>query len=223
MTDAPFDLSVTDRLLSTTRSVRKRLDLSRPVEPELIRECLELATQAPTGGNNQNWHFVVVTDPQQRQALGDIYRKGWARYSEQTMSSAMMAARRRLPAERQETLKRIVDSSLYLVEHMHEVPALVIPCARGRIDGRPTVEQAGFWGSILPAVWSFMLAARARGLGTCWTTVHLFYEQEAAAVLGIPYARVTQVALIPVAHTLGTDFKPGPRVPLESVLHWDRW
>jgi nitroreductase len=106
---------------------------------------------------------------------------------------------------------------------MHEAPVLLVPCIWGRVDGQPTAEQAGVWGSILPAVWSFMLAARLHGLGTVWTTVHLYYEQEAAEVLGIPYEHVTQTALIPVAYTLGTDFKPAPRIPLESVLHWDRW
>ena len=77
--------------------------------------------------------------------------------------------------------------------------------------------------SIVPATWSFMLAARARGLGTCWTTFHLAHEREAAELLGIPYEAATQAALIPVAYTKGTDFKPGPRKPLGEVIHWDRW
>ena len=118
---------------------------------------------------------------------------------------------------------RVRDSAQYLADHMHEVPVLIVPCIWGRTDGLGVIEQAGAWGSILPAAWSFMLAARARGLGTCWTTVHLFYEQEAAEVLGIPYERIMQTALIPVAYTLGTDFKPVPRVPLESIVHWERW
>lgn len=216
-----LDLSP-DELLSTTRSVRKRLDFSREVEPELIQQCLELAVQAPTGGNSQNWHFVVVTDAQQRQALGDIYRKGFEIYREQYIARNA-AAVSKLPAERQETLRRVLDSTLYLVEHVHEVPVLLVPCVWGRVDGFNAFEQAGVWGSIVPAVWSFMLAARSRGLGTCWTTFHLFYEQEAAEVLGIPYARVSQVALIPVAYTLGTDFKPAPRVPMEKIVHWNKW
>lgn len=210
-----------DELLTTTRSVRKRLDFSRPVEPELIRECLELAVQAPTGGNRQTWHFVVVTDAQQRQALGDIYRRGFALYLQQAMADSMSTIKT-LTREQIATLKKVRDSSQYLADHMHEVPVLVIPCVYGRVEDLPNVAQAGIWGSILPAVWSFMLAARARGLGTCWTTVHLSYEQEAAEVLGIPYEKVTQAALIPLAHTLGTDFKPAPRVPLDSILHWDK-
>jgi len=213
-----------DALLTTTRSVRKRLDFSRPVEPELIKECLELAVQAPTGGNRQGWHFVVVTDAQQRKALGEIYSKGFKIYRKQGATESLRRASSRLTREQLETLKKIQSSSDYLAEHMHEVPVLVIPCLWGRVDTLPLVEQAGTWGSILPAVWSFMLAARARGLGTCWTTIHLYYEQEAAQVLGIPFDKVTQAALIPVAHTLGgTDFKPAPRVPLDSILHWNKW
>jgi nitroreductase len=212
-----------DALLATTRSVRKRLDFSRPVEPEIIDECLELAVQAPTGGNRQGWHFVVVTDAQQRQALGEIYRKGFTIYREQGAAESIRA-QGRLTRDRLETLKKVQSSAEYLAEHMHEAPVLVVPCLWGRVEAYAPVEQAGAWGSILPAVWSFMLAARTRGLGTCWTTVHLNYEQEAAELLGIPLARVTQAALIPVAYTLGgTDFKPAARVPLESIVHRDRW
>jgi nitroreductase len=212
-----------DELLSTTRSVRKRLDFSRPVEPEVIQECLELAAQAPTGGNSQGWHFVVVTDAKQREELAAVYRKGWATYTERTTSGNAMRQLQKLTHEQVKTLVRVRDSAQYLADHMHEVPVLVVPCIFGRTDGLSVVEQSGAWGSILPAAWSFMLAARERGLGTCWTTVHLFYEQEAAQVLGIPYERIMQTALIPVAYTLGTDFKPAPRVPLDSIVHWERW
>jgi len=214
-----LDLSADD-MLATTRSVRKRLDFSRPVEPEVIRECLELALQAPTGGNSQSWQFVVVTDAEKRKTLGDLYRKGWAFYrgNEQLGGRPIVG-----DSARAQQLRRIVDSSDYLAEHMHEAPVLLIPCIKGRTDGAPVVAQAGHWGSIIPAAWSFMLAARARGLGTSWTTVHLFYEQAAAQALGIPFEQVMQVALIPVAYTLGTDFKPATRQPLERVVHWDAW
>lgn len=215
-----------DELLTTTRSVRKRLDFSRPVKPELLRECLEIAVQAPTGGNRQTWHFILVTDRQQIQALGEIYRKGWAIYTKvQQQTYANLAQSKRMTPERIATLTRVAGSANYLSEHMHEVPAMLIPCGFGRadIDGQPAAAQAGWWGSLLPAAWSFMLAARARGLGTCWTTIHLYYEKEAADVLGIPYDKIVQAGIIPVAHTLGTDFKPGSRVPLEDILHWDKW
>lgn len=215
---AHLDLSP-DALLTTTRSVRKRLDLSRPVEPDVIRECLELAVQAPTGSNRQGWHFIVVSDPQQRRKLADLYARGGARYME-LRAQQVPATTTGGDAETQE---RVFASAQYLIEHLHEVPVHVIPCIDGRTDTAPLVAQASQWGSILPATWSFMLAARSRGLGSAWTTFHLFFEREAADVLGIPYESVTQAALIPVAYTLGTDFKPGPRKPLDSVLHWEHW
>lgn len=207
-----------DDLLATTRSVRRRLDFGRPVERRLIEECLALAQQAPTGSNRQHWSFVVVTDPAKRAALGEIYRRGWDRAVALRPAGAALDH----PA-RHERMAAVMDSARYLVDHLHEAPVLVVPCLAGRPEGLPTVAQAGFWGSILPAVWSFMLAARARGLGTCWTTVHLHYEEEAAELLGIPFAAVTQAALTPVAHTLGTDFKPARRAPLETMVRWERW
>jgi nitroreductase len=207
-----------DEVLKTTRSVRKRLDFSRPVEPEVIKECLEIALQAPTGGNSQGWHFVVVTDAEKRQALGDIYRRGWGVYRGSRVGTPRLD-----DTPRGQTLQRVIDSSEYLAEHIHEAPVLVIPCIRGRLEGKAVFEQAGTWGSIIPAAWSFMLAARARGLGTTWTTVHLFFEQDAAQALGIPYQKYTQAALIPVAYTKGTDFSPAPRESLDTVVHWNQW
>ena len=209
-----------DQLLSTTRSVRKRLDLSRPVEMDIVRECLELAIQAPTGSNSQGWHFVVVTDAEKRKAIADYYRSSFSRYRSGSNSAAGAATS---DTPRAQVQRRVVSSADYLAEHLHEVPVFVIPCFRGRLDGQPSGVQAGAWGSILPAVWSFMLAARERGLGTVWTTLHLPYEREIAELLGIPYEKITQAALIPVAYTLGTDFKPAPREPLDSVLHVNEW
>ena len=215
-----LDLSI-DTLLTTTRTVRKRLDLARPVEPEVIRECLELALQAPTASYSQDWHFVVVTDPQQRQALATLYRKGAARYME--LMAPVFQQRMASSEQEASTLARIIGSGQYLIEHLHEVPVHVIPCIQGRTEHLPIIAQAARWGSIMPAAWSFMLAARSRGLGSSLTSFHLFFEQEAAEVLGIPYEEVMQAGLIPVAYTLGTEFKPAARKPLESVLHWDRW
>jgi nitroreductase len=206
-----------DELLSTTRSVRKRLDLNRPVEREVIEECLRLAQQAPTSSNSQGWHFIVVTDPAKRKALADLYVKGWSSYRTSRPTAATVAP------ERAATQARVVSSSDYLAEHLHEVPVMVIPCVSGRTDGLPGNQQASRWGSIIQAGWSFMLAARARGLGTVWTTLHLPYEREAAEVLGIPYDQVMQAALIPLAYTRGTDFKPAPRASLDSIVHWESW
>ena len=210
-----------DELLSTTRSVRKRLDLSRPVERELIVECLELAQQAPSGGNRQGASFVVVTDAERRAALADVYGRGWDRY----LAEGILGGPPR-PADdpSKRTLQRKIGSSAkYLADHLAEVPVLVVPCHPGRTEDKPLVAQASAFGSVLPAVWSFMLAARARGLASAWTTIHLFYEREAAEILGIPYDEVSQVALIPLAHALGTDFKAGAREPLDSFVHWDAW
>ena len=163
-----------DELLATTRSVRKRLDLTRPVEREVLEECLRLAQQAPTASYAQNWHFVVVTDPQQRAALGELWRSVAGPYVE----------RRAAAAAADQRVARISDAVRYLAERIHQVPVQVIPCVEGRTDHAPVVTQASRWGSIIPAAWSFMLAARARGLGSVWTTLHLHHEREAAELLG---------------------------------------
>ncbi len=205
-----------DELLTTTRAVRKRLDLTRPVEREVIEACLRIAQQAPTGSNRQDWHFVVVTDAAKRAGLADLYRRRY--YAYRTAAPTTYD-----DPNRQVAQNRVRSSADYLAEHLHEVPVHVIPCLARRTDGLPVTGQAGAWGSVAPATWSFMLAARARGLGTAWTTLHLPHEREAAELLGIPYDRVMQTALIPVAYTLGTDFKPARREPLETIVHWEGW
>lgn len=209
-----------DELLTTTRAVRRRLDLSRPVEREVISECLQIAVQAPTGSNRQDWAFVVVTDPDLRSGLADLYRRSFAQYRGSGSDAGAIAG---TDTERAAVQRRVVSSAEHLAAHLHEVPVLMLPCIRRRARDGGTLAQAGLWGSILPATWSFMLAARARGLGTSLTTLHLRYEREAAELLGIPYGEVTQAGLVPVAYTVGTDFRPAPRVPLEQVVHWDRW
>ena len=211
-----LDLSP-DELLSTTRCVRRRLDLERPVEREVLEECLRLAQQAPTAGYAEDWHFVVVTDPDKRLALAELWRQGGRRYMGDADPATLLSAD--LPPER----RRLVESVVHLYEHLHEVPVHVIPCIEGRTDGKSLLSQAGRWTTIAPAAWSFMLAARSRGLGTCMTSFHLFHEEEAAKILGIPYADVMQTALLPVAYTIGTDFKPARRKPLDTLAHWDSW
>jgi nitroreductase len=218
---AILDLSP-DELLSTTRAVRKRLDLDRPVEPELVRECIELAAQAPTGSNAQGWHFVVVTDPAKRSKLAEYYREGWNTFYGGG-ADAVVQSMGDVEQSYQETTRRVISSAAYLAEHIAKVPVHVIPCVEGRFESGPVLLQASIWGSLLPAAWSFCLAARARGLGTCWTTLHLIREQEAAELLGIP-DNVAQGALIPVAHVKGgTDFNPGPRRDLSRVIHTEAW
>jgi len=210
-----LDLSP-DELLSTTRCVRRRLDLERPVEREVLEECLRLAQQAPTAGYAEDWHFVVVTDAEKRLALAELWRAGGRRYLGVDDPTALPAV---VPPDR----KRLVESVVHLYEHLHEVPVHVIPCIEGRTDGKSLLQQAGRWTTIAPATWSFMLAARSRGLGTCMTSFHLFHEREAAEILGIPYDDVMQAALLPVAYSIGTDFKPARRKLLETLAHWDRW
>jgi nitroreductase len=208
-----------DELLTTTRSVRKRLDLTRPVPATLIDECLELALQAPSGGNAQGWHFMVITDADTRAAIGDYYREAFAGYAR---SDAFAGALFADDPSRGPAQQRVGDSASYLGEVMGQVPVLVIPCLDTGGTDLPASNQAGLWGSILPAAWSYMLAARARGLGSAWTTLHLRYEREIAELLGMP-ATVRQAALLPTAYYTGDSFKPATRQPLTEVLHRDRW
>jgi nitroreductase len=206
-----------DELLTTTRSVRKRLDFEKPVPREVLMECLELALQAPTGSNAQGWQFVFVEDPAKKKALADIYRTVGTPYLDLP------------PAEyddiRGEQMGAVVSSAKYLNDHMEDAPVLMIPCLEGRPDNAPAGMTASFWGSLLPAAWSFMLALRSRGLGSAWTTLHLIGdgEKQAAEILGIPFDRYAQGGLFPIAYTKGTDFKPAKRLPAEQLTHWDGW
>lgn len=207
-----MDLTAVDELLTTTRSVRKRLDLTRPVEPAIIAECLEIAVQAPTGGNRQKWHFVVITDADKRAQVAGYYRQS---FFDHYISGARQQSR-------DAQTHRVLDSAEYLAHHMHEVPVLIIPCYEGRVETASPQAQASFYGSILPATWSLMLALRARGVGSAWTTLHLRYEKEVGAVLGIPDT-VTQAAMLPVAYFTGDDFQPARRQPAREVTYWDSW
>jgi nitroreductase len=206
-----------DELLTTTRTVRKRLDLTRPVPLDLVRECLEVALQAPSGSNRQGWHWVVITDEGSRRMIGAYYRQSVASYLKSPGSAAALFAD---DPERSAVQRRVADSAAYLGEHMGEVPVLVIPCIRAPRLGAGS--QAGLWGSLLPAAWSYMLAARVRGLGTAWTTLHLRYENEISELLGIP-SDIRHGALIPTAYYTGDTFKPAPRQPLDEVLHVNSW
>jgi nitroreductase len=212
---ATLDLSP-DELLTTTRTVRKRLDLTRPVPLEIVRECLEVALQAPSGSNRQTWQWLVVTDPDLRRGLGDIYRRAVDAYLASPGAAGKLFAD---DPTRASTQQRIGSSVEYLGQHMGDVPVLLVPCLRATL---PPGNQGGAWGSLLPAVWSYMLAARARGLGTAWTTLHLTHEQEAADLLNLP-PDVHQAALIPTAYYTGDTFHPAPRQPLDEVLHLNGW
>jgi nitroreductase len=230
-----LDRATVDHLLSTTRAVRKRLDLTRPVPAAAIEECLRLAIQAPTGSNRQGWHWLVVTDPAKRAALADWYREGFgpyisaARRPERADASGGSSPSERATAGRPPVgemarpaaseRERLAESAVWLAERLQDVPVHVIPCIRDHTHGNP---HAGLYGSIYPAVWSFQLALRSRGLGSVLTTLHLGREREAAALLGIPDG-VIQAGLLPVAYYTGDDFKPARRRPIESVTSWNLW
>ncbi|MCL4505947.1 MAG: nitroreductase family protein [Chloroflexi bacterium] len=216
-----MDLATVDQLLTTTRSVRKRLDLTRPVEMEIIERCIDIAIQAPSASNAQRWHFVVIADPKQRSAVGDLYHRSFSIYLKE-QQAADPQRRAQLTAARWEQTMRVRESAVYLSEHMGEAPVLIIPCIEGRVENAGQQAQAATYGSILPATWSLMLALRARGLGSAWTTLHLRYEREVAAVLGIPDT-VTQAALLPVAYYTGEEFKPATRVSAKEFTHWNIW
>jgi nitroreductase len=211
----PFDLAQTDKLLTTTRSVRKRLDLSRAVPREVVLECLDIALQAPSGGNSQPWRWLIVDDPDVKKGIAELYQRSHDPYMAANREAAAAAGRT-------EVMGKIMDSSQHLSDHMAEVPVMVIPCLLSRPEGLSQAEIAGFYGSILPAAWSFMLALRSRGLGSAWTTLHLAFEKEAQQILGVPDT-VTQTALIPVAYYTGEDFKPAPRQPAEKVTYFNGW
>ncbi len=214
-----------DELLSTTRAVRKRLDFDRPVSMDVIKECMELAVQAPTGSNAQGWQFMFVTDADKRAKIGEYYRQAFSIYKD------MPVAIHKLHKESGddtliESQARSASSADYLGENMGRAPVLMIPCIAGRTDneaGANSLAQTGTLGSVIPAAWNFMLAARARGLGTAWTTLHLMHEKEIAELLGIPFDDYMQIALIPIAYTKGTSFKPAYRPPVETVMHVDSW
>lgn len=210
---APFDLAETDRLLSTTRAVRKRLDLARPVPRDVILDCVRISQQAPTGSNSQGWRWLMVDDAELRRGLAALYKKTADAYLEQ--------ARANLGQAELQT-RRVYDSAFWLVDHLAEVPVHAIPCLVGRAPDGPNIAGASYYGSIFPAVWSFQLALRSRGLGSALTTLHLFQEREAAELLGVDYDQLTQVALLPVAYTKGTQFRPAERPAPESIVSWNR-
>ena len=206
-----MDIASVDELLTTTRAVRRRLDLNRPVGREVILECIRLATQAPTASNAQDWRWLVITDRDKRAAIGEIYRSVGAEY-------LAYAAKEAADPQTQ----RVYAGALALTDTLARVPVHVIPCLDNRIDNTNLLTAASAWASIIPAGWSFLLALRSRGLGSVWTTMHLAKEREVAELLGIP-ATVTQAALFPVAYTIGNDFRPASRPPAETITFWNTW
>ena len=209
-----IDLASADLLLSTTRSVRRRLDFDRPVERELLLECLSLAVQAPSGSDRRNWRWMIVTEPDLKVQISDIYREEGVAYLSESLATAEAAG----DGARQ----RVFESALYLAENLERAPAFVIPCIAADLGERDQTGVIATLGSIIQAGWSFQLALRARGLGSTWTTLHLGQAGAVAELLGIP-AGITQVSLIPVAYTKGLNFRPAKRPPVEEITHWNRW
>ncbi len=210
-----YDLASVDYILETTRSVRKRLDLTRPVDRETVARCLDIAIQAPTGSNRQGWSWLIVTDAEKKARIGDYYKQSWYAY-------AGVAARSAPGETPSPQMRRVISSAQYLADHMHEAPMMIFPCVQGRPGGDSAAANAGLYGSIIPAAWSLMLALRARGIGAAWTTLHLSYERECNEILGIP-ADVTTAALLPVAYFRGETFQKADRIPASELTYWETW
>lgn len=231
MSDQVLDLTL-DELLTTTRAVRKRLDLTRPVDRSVIERCLEIGFQAPTGENLQAWGWVAIDDPAMRMKVAEIYRAGhetFMKLEAEAQAAKAAAQEAHGPLDRMgmevtdvEGNARVIASAVYLYEHIHEVPVLVIPMLKARVEGLELFETASTWGSVLPACWNFMLALRARGLGSVWTTAHLWHEKDMTELLELP-PNNTQVGLFPVGYTKGINFKPASRGPVKDVLRWNSW
>ena len=203
-----------DELLTTTRTVRKRLDLERLVERSVVEDCLRIAFQAPNGSNQQDYGWVVVDDPELRCRMAELYRAGMADHRDRDQTGEATVP---------QSNPRISDSVRYLADRLEQVPMLLVPTFGRRYGDTTTFQQASQWGSILPAVWSFMLALRSRGLGSAWTTIHLYREQEMAELLGIPYPAHRQAGLFPIAYTIGTEFKAADRSKSEQRIFWNTW
>jgi nitroreductase len=202
-----------DEVLTTTRAVRKRLDLTRQVPRDVLVECIDIAHQSPTGSNSQRWRWMIIDDADKKRAIADIYRANF--------EAAYADAPEPAPGSQADRVNR---SARHLAAHLHEVPIHVIPLLADRMhEGTPSWRQASRWGGILPAVWSFMLALRVRGLGSVWTSLHLPNEREVAELLGVPYDDYSQAGLFPVAYTIGTEFKRASRPPAEQFIRWNEW
>ena len=213
-----IDIAATDELLTTTRGVRRRLDFDKPVDPKVIEECVEIALQSPVGSVATPRHFIVITDDAKKTAVADCYRKTTFAYLDER--EAVAAAMD--DPEKADFVRKNLGLARRQAEELERNPALIILAIDGRIEGKNVGDLGGLYGSILPAAWSLMLALRARGLGSCWTTLHLYEEKEVATILGIP-EDVTQAVLLPVAYFTGDTFKPAKRLPAAEQIHWNGW
>jgi nitroreductase len=223
----PADFRLTDfeEVLTTTRAVRRRLDLTRPVPEQVLHDCLELALQAPTGADAEDWRFLLIGDPDLKHAIGLEYQRVFdeavrPKLAELAEGRTLRGMHKDLDQHQRESRQRVYETAAYLAENLCRMPWLVLVCAT-RPDSDPRL-RSGLYGSIYPAVWSFQLALRSRGLGSVITTLHLRDPEPVARLLDLP-GEATQCALLPVAYTLGTDFKPARRRPVEEVTFRDTW
>ena len=201
-----------DWALSTTRSVRRRIDWERPVAPEVIEAAIDVATQAPTGVQSENWRFLVLTEAEPKQAVAALYRSAFERY---------VAARTEASAASTEVATPSAAQA-QLAERLAEMPALILVCAEGVPTSEVAALQVGFYGSILPAAWSLMVALRVRGIGSTWTSLHLLHAEETARALGIPEG-VTQTVLLPCGYTKDATLRPAQRKRAPEITYWNRW
>lgn len=205
-----IDVASVDEALTTTRAVRLRLDLDRHVDDQIIYDCIDIAEQAPSGGNQGSRRWIVVRDPERKAQVAELYMRaagGW------------MIATRDQVAGTGHPQEATMRSAAHLAEHLAEVPAIVIPTILGVHDGS---GRPGLFDSVIQAVWSFCVALRARGLGSAWTTAILGERDRLADLLGIPEG-VTQIAMIPVAWSKGTDFGRAPRRPAREITYTDTY
>lgn len=209
-------LQSAEYVLTTTRSVRKRLDFDKPVDRKIIVQCLDIALQAPNGSNLNTWKWVIVDDRDKIRKIAALYNQAMDDF----VASLGGATGENYMGSHIPGAAGISESVEYLREHLAEVPAVAFPLLAGRLEGASVFYQASLWGSILQSVWSFFLALRTKGMGSAWTTAHLHREKEFAELLGIPPG-YTQVGLFPIAYTIGTEFKKAWRAPVEEVLSWN--
>lgn len=203
--------AIVDHALMTTRGVRQRLDFDRDVDDQIILDCIDVAEQAPTGGNNGSRRWMIIRDQDTKDRMAELYLSAGVDWVIETA--------KRLEGSGHQN-ERLMTGARHLGENIARTPALVMPTILGRHDGS---GRPGLFDSVIQSAWSFMVALRARGLGTVWTTMYLNEAPAVAELLDLP-EHVTQICLFPVAYTIGTDFKPtSRRYPAREIAYFDRY
>ena len=213
-----IDVAVADHLLTTTRGIRRRMDFARPVDISIIDKCIEVAIQAPVGDPDMGAHFIVITEPELRRSISELYCKALGPYCDEFEAAELEST----DASEHDRIRKVYSTYRWHGENLYRAPVLIIVAMQGRYENLGVRHQTARYGSILPAAWSLMLALRARGLGSCWTTLHVEYERETAEFLGAP-EDITQAVLMPVGYYTGSDFKPAKRPPASRYIHYNGW